>query len=170
MACLVSAGIGRDCGFSFGGLKAMYVSSKANVLDIDKNAGNTITGITMQTGGTVFHAYEFEPNTGQLLQELQTGSASKFVNQTVNGQFANITQIKKEILEDLANAYVCVIVQDQADKYWLAGEYGRGLLATALTIDTGLADADAYVANVSLVGGSLGYANEVTSAAVEAVI
>jgi hypothetical protein len=171
MACLITNGIARDCGFSFGGLKKMYIAPKANVITIGKNqTTNVITGITLQTGDTKFFAYEFEPNTAQLLQELQTGSASRFVNQTVNGQFAKITQVKKETLEDLANAEVVVIVQDQADIYWLAGEYGTGLLAASLTIDSGLAQADAYVGNISLVGGSLGYANQVTSSIIAALL
>jgi hypothetical protein len=170
MGCLFNAGLIRDCGFSFGGLKALYLAPKENVIAVAKNSTNVITGITMQTGGTQFYSFEFEPNTGQLLQELQTGSASRFVNQTVNGQFANITQLKKQVLEDLANAYVVAIVQDQAGKYWLAGEFGRGLLATTLTLDTGLADSDAYVANISLVGGSLGYSNEVLASVVQNVI
>lgn len=170
MACLINAGLTRDCGFSFGGLSALYLISKADVTAVAKSSDNTITGITLSTGATNFYAFEFEPNTGQLLQELQAGSASRFVNQTVNGQFANMTQTKKEVLEDLANAYVVAIVKDQAGLYWYAGESGRGLLATALSIDTGLAEADAYVANLTLVGGSLGYANQVTSAAVTAVI
>lgn len=170
MSCLINAGLARDCGFSFGGLSALYLISKSEVSAISKNSGNTITGITLTSGSTKFHAYEFEPNTGQLLQELQAGSASRFVNQTVNGQFANITQAKKEVLEDLANAYVVAIVKDQAGLYWLAGESGRGLLATALSIDTGLAEADAYVANMTLVGGSLGYANQVASALITSTI
>lgn len=169
MACLISAGIARDCGFSFGGLKALYLTSKANVSGVTKNSGNTITDFGM-VGSAEFLAFEFEPNTGQLLQELQAGSASRFVNLTINGQFANITQAKKEVLDDLANAYVVAIVQDQSDRYWFAGESGRGLLATTLSIDTGAADADAYVATIALVGGSLGYANEASSAAVLAVI
>jgi len=170
MSCLINAGLVRDCGFSFGGLKSLLLISAEEVAGYAKSSDNTITGITLTSGATVFHKFDFEPNTGQLLQELQTGSASRFVNQTVNGQFANMTQAKKEVLEDLANAYVVAIAQDQAGKYWLAGESGRGLIATALSVDTGLAEADAYVATISLVGGSLGYANEVTSAAVAAVI
>jgi len=170
MSCLINAGLDRDCGFSFGGLSALYLISKEQVASVAKSSDNTITGITLTTGATTFHEYQFEPNTGQLLQELQAGSASRFVNQTVNGQFASITQAKKEVLEDLANAYVVVIAKDQAGKYWYAGESGRGLIATALSIDTGLAEADAYVASITLVGGALGYANEVTSAAVTAVI
>lgn len=165
MSCLINAGLDRDCGFSFGGLSAMYLLSKDEVASVAKSSDNTITGITFTTGATAFFEYQFEPNTGQLLQELQAGSASRFVNQTVNGQFANITQAKKEVLEDLANAYVVAVVKDQAGKYWYAGESGRGLLATALSIDTGLAEADAYVASITLVGGSLGYANEVAAAA-----
>jgi hypothetical protein len=170
MSCLINAGLLRDCGFSFGGLSALYLVSKSAVVSVRHNSGGTITGITMSTGTTKFFAFEAEPNTSQLLQELQAGSASRFVNQTVNAQFANITQVKKEVLEALANAYVVAIAKDQAGKYWFAGESGRGLLATALSINTGAAEADAYVATISLVGGSLGYADEITSAAALAVI
>jgi hypothetical protein len=170
MSCLINAGLSRDCGFSFGGLKALYLISKEEVASVAKASDNTITGITLTSGATTFHQFDFEPNTGQLLQELQTGSASRFVNQTINGQFANLTQAKKEVLETLANAYVVGIAQDQSGKYWYAGESGRGLIATSLSIDTGLAEADAYVATISLVGGALGYANQVADAAVSAVI
>lgn len=170
MGCLINAGLLRDCGFSFGGLSALYLVSKSDVATVRHNSGGTITGITMGTGATKFYAFEAEPNTSQLLQELQAGSASRFVNQTINAQFANITKVKKEVLEALANAYVVAIAKDQAGKYWYAGESGRGLLATALSIDTGAAEADAYVATIALVGGSLGYADEITSAAALAVI
>ena len=170
MSCLINAGLSRDCGFSFGGLSALYLLSKTEIASVAKSSDNTITGITFTTGATEMIAFEFEPNTGQLLQELQAGSASRFVNQTVNGQFANLTQAKKEALEDLANAYVVALVKDQSGKYWFAGESGRGLLATALSIDTGLAEADAYVASITLVGGSLGYANQVSNAAALAAI
>lgn len=170
MACLINAGLTRDCGFSFGGLSALYLLGKDQVSAVKKNSSNVITGITLTTGATKFYTFDFEPNTGQLLQELQAGSASRFVNQTVSGQFANMTQTKKEVLNSLANAFVVAIAKDQAGNYWFAGETGRGLIASALVIDTGKAQADAAVATITLVGGSLGYANNVLSSVVTALI
>ncbi len=170
MGCLFSGGIARTCGYSFGGVKKMYIANRDHVTNVaNSTADDSVTGITM-SGSTKFYTFQFEPNTGQLLQELQAGSASRFFNQTINGQFANITQAKKNVLEDLGNAYAIVIIQDQADNYWLAGEDGVGLLAATLTFDTGLAQTDAYVANISLVGGSRTLANSVSSSIIASII
>jgi hypothetical protein len=170
MSCLINAGITRDCGFSFGGGKALYLLSKDQLTGVAKDSNGVITGITTVSAAT-FYDFQAEPNTLQLLQELQAGSPSRYVQATVNGSFANITQAKKKVLEDLANAYVVAIYQTQDNKYWAVGmESGRGLLASTLSIDTGAAEADAYVAALSLVGGALGYANEVLPAAVSAVV
>lgn len=168
MACLINDGLVRDCGFSFGGLQALYLAPKSVISGYTYSTGGTITAVT--GGAGEFFTYDAEPNTAQLLQELQTGAASRFVNQTINGQFSNINQAKKEVLNDLANAYVVAIVKDQAGRYWLAGESGRGLLAASLSIDSGAAEADAAVATISLVGGSLGFANEVSSSIIAALL
>lgn len=170
MSCLINAGLARDCGFGFGGMKKLWLNSESAVTGFTKSGGTLITEVKLKAAATDFQEYQFENNTGQFIEELQTGSASRFVNQTINAQFANITHAKRRVLEQLANAFVEAIVQDQADRYWYVGETGRGLLATVLSVDTGTAEADAAAATLTLVGGSLGYANEVTAAAVAAVI
>lgn len=162
MSCLISAGITRDCGFNFGGLQKIYLANAAEVTTVTKNPSNVITGITMASGSS-FYEFEFEPETGQKLEELQAGNVSKFVLQTLNLQLANITQAKKEVLEDLAVSDIVAIMQTQDDVYWYFGELGRGLKATTLSIDSGTADADNAVASISLVGGNRGYANQVSS-------
>jgi len=86
---------------------------------------------------------------------------------------ANVTQAKKQVIESLANATVSVILQTQDDLYWMYGEPTKsaGLRATVLSIDSGTAQADdAGVVTITLVGGNLGYANQVTSAAVALVV
>lgn len=162
MACLINAGITRDCGFSFGGLQKVYLSNKDDVSTIAHDTTGEITGITMTTGGT-FYEYEFEPQTAQALQELQVGTVSRFVNQTLNMSLAGITQAKKEVLEDMANGDLVAIYQDQAGLYWYYGENGRGLRAATLTFDSGTADGDDNAVTISLVGGSTGYADTVDS-------
>ena len=169
MSCLISAGITRDCGYNFGGLQLIYLANASEVTTISKDATGLVTGITMATGST-FYAFEFEPETGQKLEELQAGNVSKFVLQTLNLQLANITQAKKEVLEDLGVSDIVAIMQTQDDLYWIFGELGRGLKATTLSIDSGTADADNAVATIALAGGNRGYSNTVDSSIIAALL
>ena len=169
MAGFINSGITRTCGYSFGGLQLVYLANASEVTAVSKDATNQITGITMASGAT-FYEFEFEPQTGQKLEELQSGSVSKFVLQTLNFQLANITQGKKDILEDLGVGDIVAIMQDQSDIYWLFGELGRGLQAGTLSIDSGAADADNAIATVALIGGNRGYANSVDSSIIAGLL
>ena len=169
MSCLLTSGITRQCDFAFGGLQNILLANKEEIDSIDKDSNNVITGITMASGAT-FYEYEFEPETGQALQELQTGSVSRFVLQTLNLQLANVTQNKKEILNNMAIGDMVAIYQDQKNQYFLFGELGRGLRASTLTLDTGTADADGYVITIGLSGGNSGYANEVLASVAESYL
>ena len=162
MSCLINAGITRDCGFSFGGLQTILLANKSDVSSVAHETDGTISGITMASGAT-FYEYEFEPQTGQALQELTVGTVSRFVNQTLNLSLAGMTQAKKAVLEDMANADMVAIYQDQAGTYWFYGENGRGLRAVTINPDSGTADADDNLVAISLAGGSTGYADTVDS-------
>lgn len=161
MACLINAGVTRDCGFSFGGLQKVYLANKSDIVSVSHDVDGQITGVTTLSGGT-FYEYEFEPQTAQALQELNVGTVSRFVNQTLNMSLAGMTQAKKAVLEDMANADMVAIYQDQAGTYWFYGEYGRGLRAVTLNPDSGTADADDNFVSISLAGGSTGYADTVS--------
>ena len=172
MSCLLSAGVTRDCGFQFGGLKKVYLANFEEVTAVGHDASGMITGITMSSTGATWYSFEYEPNTAQKLEELQVGAVSRFVNQTLNMQLANVTQAKKEILEDLANATLAVVLQTQDDLYWYYGEPTKsaGLMATVLSIDSGTAQADDAAVTITLVGGNLGYADTVDATVVAAVV
>jgi len=172
MSCLLSAGVTRSCGFQFGGLKKVYLANFEEVASVAQQADGEITGITMTSTGATWYAFEYEPNTAQKLEELQAGAVSRFVNQTLNMKLANVTQAKKEVIEDLANATLAVILQTQDDLYWFYGEPTKsaGLRATVLSIDSGTAQADDASVTITLVGGNLGYANSVDAAAVATAI
>ena len=58
MSCLFSAGITRDCGYNFGGLQKVYLANASEVISVDKDTDNQITGITMSSGAT-FYEFEF---------------------------------------------------------------------------------------------------------------
>jgi len=172
MSCLLSAGVTRSCGFQFGGLKKAYLANFEEVSSVAKDVNGEITGVTMTSTGATWYQFEYEPNTAQKLEELQAGAVSRFVNQTLNMQLANVTQAKKEVIEDLANATVSVILQTQDDLYWFFAEptLSAGLRATVLSIDSGTAQADDAAVTITLVGGNLGYANTIDAAAVAAAI
>jgi len=172
MSCLLSAGVTRSCGFQFGGLKKVYLANFEEVSAVAHSATGLITGITMTSTGATWYAFEYEPNTAQKLEELQAGAVSRFVNQTLNMKLANVTQAKKEVLEDLANATLAVVLQTQDDLYWYYGEPTKsaGLRATVLSIDSGTAQADDAAVTITLVGGNLGYADTVSPTVVAATI
>ena len=171
MSCLLSAGVTRSCGFQFGGLKKAYIANFEEVEALTYDATGQITGMTM-TSGSTWYSFEYEPNTAQKLEELQAGAVSRFVNQTLNLKLANVTQAKKEVIEELANATVAVVLQTQDDLYWYFGEPTKsaGLRATVLSIDSGTAQADDASVTCTFVGGNLGYANTVDSDLVAASI
>ncbi len=173
MSCLLSNGVTRTCGFQFGGLKKVYIANYEEISSVNySGATNVISGVTMTSTGATWYEFEYEYNTGQKLEELQAGAVSRFVNQTLNMKLANVTQAKKEVIEDLANATVSVILQTQDDLYWMLGEKTKsaGLRATVLSIDSGTSNTDDAAVTITLVGSSLGYANQVDSASVAAII
>lgn len=173
MSCLLSAGVTRSCGFQFGGVKKVYLANFEEVQSVQySGATGIITGVTMSSTGATWYEFEYEPNTAQKLEELQAGAVSRFINQTLNMKLANITQAKKMVLESLVNATLSAIVQTQDDTYWFFAEPTKsaGLRATVASIDSGTAQADDAATTITLVGGNLGYANQITATAVAAAI
>lgn len=138
-------------------------------VSVAKSDDDTITGFTMSNSAK-FYEFQAEPQSIQFLQEEQTGNPNKYFNQTLNFTLTNINQEKKNVLKALGLSKISAIVQYPNGTYKLAGEYGDGLLAATLSIDSGTAIGDLAAATISLVGGSIDLANEVTSAAVTAVI
>ena len=171
MSCLLSAGVTRSCGFQFGGLKKVFIANFEEVDELQYTTDGSITGVTM-TSGSTWYSFEYEPNTAQKLEELVAGAVSRFVNQTLNMKLANITQAKKSVLDSLANGIFSVMLQTQDDVYWFYGEPTKsaGLRATVGSIDSGTAQADDAAVTITLVGGNLGYANQISAAAVALAI
>ena len=97
MSCLLSAGVFKECGFAFGGLKKVYIGNYSSVSGLTYNSGGTVTGITM-TALAKFFEFEYELDTAQKLEELVAGAVSRFVNQTLNFKLANMTQAKSKVL------------------------------------------------------------------------
>jgi hypothetical protein len=171
MGCLINAGVLKECAHNFGGLKELYLGNFADVTDVAYNTVGNITGITMSSGSTIYQ-FDFVKDTGQVLEELQKAGASSFINQTLNFQLNAITLAKKTVLDDLSLSTMFAIVKKADNSYWFYGEPDKsaGLEATALTIDSGTAQADAAGATITLVGASLAYATTVDDTVVEGLL
>lgn len=168
MPCLIITGITRSCGYSFGGIQKVYLTNKDNVTARKNLSTNVVTAFTM-TNSDKFFRFEAEPETSQLIEELQVGGSS-FIKQTLSLTLSNITQIKREILEKLGLANLTAVVQDQTGTYYLVGIDGAGLKPITVSVDSGKAKGDLSGSNIVLEAGSLGFANEVQASALTSLL
>ena len=171
MGCLLTAGITKDCGHSFGGLKEVLIGNFDELSSLDYAADGSITGVTMVTGATAYE-FEFVKDTAQAIEELQKSGAASSINQTINLQLNGITQAKNAILDALSVATLFVIVKKSDNNYWFFGEPTKssGLEATVVSIDSGTAQTDASAMTITMSGASLEYASMVDDAAVLAIV
>lgn len=159
--CLITSGITRTCDFSVGGLSVLYLANKSEVSAVSKDSNGQVTGITMVTGAT-FYDFEYVPQTAQAIESLQVGTISKSVLQTINAQLDNITQIKKNVLQNLVLGDLVAIVRKNADGgYYLFEGGDRGLNAVTGDLDSGTADTDDAGFTLSLAAANRGYADQV---------
>lgn len=171
MSCLLSSGVTKDCQFQYGGLKKVYLANYSEVTGVTYEADGTVSGMTMASGKTFFE-FEYEVDTAQKLEELQVGAVSRFINQTLTFRLANLTQVKSKTIEELAIATLTGIIQTSDGLYWLFGDPNKsnGMRATVVTVDSGTAKGDDSTITITLVGASLGYADEVEASVVATVI
>ena len=162
MGCLLTGGITKECAHAFGGLKEVFIGNFDDIDTVTYDVDGSISGITMLSGATMYE-FEFVKDTAQALEELVENGASSYINQTINLQLGNVTQERKNILEELSLGTFFVVVKKSDDLYWMYGEpkQSAGLEATALTIDTGAAQSDTSSVSITLVGASLGYADQI---------
>ena len=149
----------------------MYLANFSEVDLVEYETDGTVTGMTMDVGKTFFE-FEYEVDTAQKLEELQVGAVSRFVNQTLTFKLANLTQAKSKIVEELAIATLTGIIQTSDGLYWLFGDPNKstGMRATVATVDSGTAKTDDSSITITLVGASLGYADEVDSSIIAALL
>lgn len=165
MGCLLSANITKssNCDFSVGGLQGLYLANRSDVLTASLNALGVVTGLTSPTGGTPnFYKIEFERGTGQFTEPLAVG-AVRHVTPTVNFTVANIDQAKRLILKSIALGDFTAACKKSDGKYYLAGYDCDGITSVTLEANSGLAQTDGDVANISLAGASRDYAHEISS-------
>ena len=148
MACLISAGLTRDCNYFLAGISKVYIANYADIT-YQTDGQNTVTGITSGTSG--FFVFDTNPDTASAGSELQVNNGRKYFNQTVTFSNDSTSAAAIATLEDLGLAKVTVIVESKAGDRLVFGNDG-GLEASVLTFSTGAAAADAAGFTVTLTG------------------
>lgn len=166
MACYITSGATKTCGFNFGGVSRVWLGNFDQLSGVTYAASGQVTGFTGQL-------FEFEAveDLSSLTEALTRNGSSLYVKQTLNFQLNTPTQQKITVLNDLVNAWLFAVVQVSTGDYFFLGDTGRGLRAIDGTqLATGAAQGDPYGITVVLEGGTLGYAPTVSSSAVLANI
>lgn len=175
MACgcnTLTGGISKGCTGNVGGIKKIYITDFCNVTGLTlASPGGQISGFTMASGA-VFYEFEFNKNSSTFQEDI-TGdqAAGTQVNtQTITLVLARREKTKRDTLNLLAGfKELAVIVLDANGIYWYLGET-NGVVMTQNTSVSGTAKADPNNYTLTLVGEEPELSNEVTSAAVAAVI
>jgi hypothetical protein len=163
MACYITSGATKTCGFNFGGINKVWLGNFDQLSGVTRNAGGEVTAFT----ATALYEFEAVEDTSSLVEALTRNGSSLYVKQTLNFQLNAPTQAKIKVLNDLVNAWLFAVIQVSDGTYFLVGDTGRGLRAIDGTqLATGAAQGDPYGITVILEGGTLGYADTVSASAV----
>lgn len=162
MACLITNGISRVCDFAVGGIKSSIWLANAEDFQATYDVTGEITGFTSGGTGATFYEFQQELESASLTQTLNAGAVSRFISQVLVLSMASLTQAKIETLNDLAlSPLIAIFKANDGNWYWV-GDNGSSLKATALEVTTGMKDADAALATVTLTATNKGYAPTVS--------
>lgn len=142
MACLITAGIAKDCDFLVGGLKDLYIANLEDVASYtDTTPDDGIINTIVMVATKVFFTFEFDNNTASFNNELTVSNGQKYVTQTVTFQAASKEPEVIAELKNLALGTFVAIAVDRTGKRFILGRT-NGLEATVQTLGSGAADGD----------------------------
>ena len=148
MACLISAGLTRDCEYFLAGISKVYIANY-DAITYNTDGQNTVTGIT--SGASGFFVFDTNPETASANSEMQVANGRRYFLQTVNFSNDSTSAAAIETLENLGLAKVTVIVETKGGASVVFGSDG-GLEATVLSFNTGAAAGDQAGFTVTLTG------------------
>ena len=169
MSCLITNGISRTCAFAVGGIKSDIWLANAEDFTFKYATTGQVTGTTMVGTGKTFYAFQQELESASLTQSLQAGTVSRFVSQVLVLSLSNLTQANIETINTLSLTKMIAILKANDGNWYAVGEDGSGLKASALENTTGMKDADAAQATITMTAANKGYAPTVSQAAITAL-
>jgi len=141
MPCVLTQGYNLDCKDSFGGVKAIYLIERANVLSITETAGTAT--VIAKVATKLFYKYNIEANVGEGDENLSTNKANAtfMVKQAVKFPLNKMTvAVRNEILLLAQNRLYIVVEDNNGSAYLYGRDFGMSLMSASAK--TGVAGLD----------------------------
>jgi hypothetical protein len=148
MACLIDAGLVRECNYFLAGISKVYIANFADIT-YDTDGMNTVTGIT--SGTSAFFVFDVNPESASAASEMQVANGRRYFQQTVNFSNDSTSAAAIEALEKLGLSKTTVIVETKGGASVVFGSDG-GLDTNVLSFNTGAAAGDVAGFTVTLGG------------------
>jgi hypothetical protein len=148
MACLINAGLTRECEYFLAGISKVYIANYADIT-YGVDSGSTVTAIT--SGASAFYVFDTNPETAIGSSEMQVAAGRRYFLQTVSFSNDSTSAAAIETLENLGLSKVTVIVETKGGQSVVFGSDG-GLEATVLSFSTGAQAADVAGFSLTLTG------------------
>lgn len=166
MACLITSGAIATCEFSVGGLKALYLYNKDEIVSWTATSG-LFTAFVM-ADDAIGYQFEFLEETASAQAELVVSNGQRYVRDTVtfnlDGKVKTAagstpqTDAEADTLvatfEKLMLGKFVAIAEERSGKRYIYGR-NNGLKATALTRGSGAAEGDFSGAVITLSGSEI---------------
>lgn len=164
MGCQITSGIDDPCGYSQGGVKAIYVTNRADIASFTTaGTAGRIDSITMAVG-KVFFPIGFAKGFANYEEGGVKGNGSKFMTQTLSFQTGDSSQETANAYEEiyLANDLAFILENNNGGRF--AFGFQTGMEATEVKRMGGTKPEDfaGFMATIS--GTNNGFALELASA------
>ena len=175
MACSTISGITYSlCTNNLGGVRAIYLANREDVVSIATGTdsaitGTCITGITMASGKT-FQEFTVRKNTCSMTSTLNVSdNGSSYVSTELSIVLRRMDSAKRMAMNALILGECYAIVLDANNIAWLLG-FDEAVTCTAGGAETGTAKGDSNQYTLTLTDESLEYPYEINASALNAAL
>lgn len=147
MACLITTGITKSCGYLVGGVTEIYLTNWSEL------SAATSSSVTWKAGATQAKFFKIEPekNTGSFIDELVVNNGQKSRNHSITFQVNKKDQNTLDIVDQIALGNFVAIVKDRNGVNFLLGKT-NGMEATVASVSSGAAETDVAGLQITLAG------------------
>ncbi len=141
VAANLTAGFVKTCAARSGGLVEVFLANRDDV-DTFTISGGIYTAVSM-VGSGVFHKFEFEQDTANLLETATRENGSLKIDHILEFFLGKLDQTQRDRLQEIADASNCgmvAIVKDANVQRWVVGYSENFLKERPLELQTGAGD------------------------------
>lgn len=103
------AGYTKTCGKSTSGVKALYITEKANVTSFTKGSDRDYTAATM-TGAATFKKYEFDQDQAEFRENVEISNGVAVVTQEIEFHLDKMSKAAATEIDALVDAAFCGMI------------------------------------------------------------